>query len=486
MTVGVLRLAGPGGAATGSGAPGGAAGSAGGGAVAPLTSVHQLLEFHSPTLALAGTPLRGGARGTVWVVCSLVAACAAAASLIPVDKVVTAPGRIVARTPTSVVQPLETAIVRSIDVREGQVVRRGEVLARLDPTFATADAGALESQVASLEAEMARLQAEASGATYAARDASPTALLHAAIFLQRTSERGFKLENYRQRISSLQAQVSRAMGDVAAYTDRLGVARDLEGKRVELERLQVGSQINRLAATDGRLEIERGLGNARASATQGARDLQALQAERDAYEQGWRGQVSQELSEQGRKLSDAREQLAKAQLRRQLVELRAERDAVVLTIAPVSVGSVLQSGAEFLKLVPTDAELEAEVNVAGSDAGFVHEGNPVTVKFDTFPFTQYGTATGTVRLVSADSFTADPANAGRGGAGAGGAGGPGAGAFYRSRIALGEVRLHDVPAGFRVTPGMPVTADIKVGERTVMNYLLGRVLPVAREGMREP
>ena len=455
---------------------------------APAASLQQVLEFHSPTGALAVAPLQGAARGTTWVVCTLVAACAAAASLIPVDKVVTAQGRIVARSPTSVVQPLETAIVRSIDVREGQVVRKGEVLARLDPTFATADVSALESQVASLDAELARLQAEASGGAYTARDGSPTALLHAAIFLQRTAERGFKMENYRQRISSLQAQVQRSVGDVAAYSDRLGVARDLEGKRLELERLQVGSQINRLSATDGRLEVERGLNNARAQATQGARDLQALQAERDAYEQGWRGQVNQELSEQGRKLSDAREQLNKAQLRRQLVELRAERDAVVLTIAPVSVGSVLQSGAEFLKLVPSDAELEAEVNVAGSDAGFVHEGNAVTVKFDTFPFTQYGSAVGTVRLVSADSFTTDPAGAGRGGSAssAGGGGGGSGPAFYRGRITLDQVNLHDVPASFRVAPGMPVTADIKVGERTVMSYLLGRVLPVAMDGMREP
>ena len=467
--MGALRLAGPAGP--------------------PAASLQQVLEFHSPTAALAAAPLQGAARGTVWVVCTLVAACAAAAAGIPVDKVVTAQGRIVARSPTSVVQPLETAIVRSIDVREGQVVKRGEVLARLDPTFATADVSALESQVASLEAEVARLQAEASGAAYAARDASPTALLHAAIHLQRTAERGFKMENYRQRISSLQAQVQRSVGDVAAYSDRLGVARDLEGKRLELERLQVGSQINRLSATDGRLEVERGLNNARAQATQGARDLQALQAERDAYEQGWRGQVNQELSEQGRKLSDAREQLNKAQLRRQLVELRAERDAVVLTIAPVSVGSVLQSGAEFLKLVPSDAELEAEVNVAGSDAGFVHEGNQVTVKFDTFPFTQYGSAVGTVRLVSADSFTADPTGAGRAGSGGGGGGGGSGGggpAFYRGRITLDQVNLRDVPASFRVAPGMPVTADIKVGERTVMSYLLGRVLPVALDGMREP
>jgi HlyD family secretion protein len=58
--------------------------------------------------------------------------------------------------------------------------------------------------------------------------------------------------------------------------------------------------------------------------------------------------------------------------------------------------------------------------------------------------------------------------------------------FYRTRITIDRVALHDVPVGFRVIPGMPVTADIKVGKRTVLQYLLGLVLPVAQEGMREP
>ena len=58
--------------------------------------------------------------------------------------------------------------------------------------------------------------------------------------------------------------------------------------------------------------------------------------------------------------------------------------------------------------------------------------------------------------------------------------------FFKTRIAVDQVKLHDVSAGFRIAPGMPVTADIKVGKRTVLTYLLGRVLPVASEGMREP
>ena len=442
-----------------------------------------LLEFHSPTAALAVTPVTSGARGVTWVVCSLVVACLAAGALVPIDKVVTTPGKVVARSPTSVVQPLETAIVRSIDVREGQVVKKGDILARLDPTFAAADASALEQQVLSLSTEVERLQAEASGTAYRPRDASPLALLQSAIYLQRQAERGYKNENYTQKMSSLESQIQRAVSDKYAFSERLKVAEELEKKRIELERLQVGSQINRLAATDSRLEVKRGLDNATGQVIQAARDLQAMAADRDAYNQQWRGQISQDLTEQGRKLSDARENLNKANLRRMLVELRAEQDSIVLSVAKVSPGSVLQSGEQFFTLVPVDAPLEVEVNIAGLDAGFVHPGNFATVKFDTFPFTSYGAADGTVRLVSADSFTTNPDERQRG---VQQQQSPTGASFYRSRITLDAIKLHDTPPGFRVVPGMPVTADIKVGERTVIGYLLSRVLPIAMDGMREP
>ena len=449
---------------------------------ADAIALPSLLEFHSPSAALAHAPILYGARRMSLVVCTLAAACFAAGGLIPIDKVVTAPGKVVSLDATSVIQPLEAGIVRSVNVREGQVVKKGDLLARLDPTFATADATALTSQVASLQAEVDRLQAEATGKPYKPADASPMSLMQSAIFTQRQAERGFKMEGYNQKISSLQSQIQKGMSDVNAYSERLKVATELEQKRVELEKLQVGSQINRLAATDSRLEVKRGLDGALATVQQGARDIGAMQADRDAYDQNWRSQVIQDLTDQGRKLSDARENLAKADRRRQLVELRADQDAVVLNISKVSVGSVLQSGEQLMSLTPLDAPLEVEVNVPGSDSGFVHPGNPVTVKFDAFPSTQYGDADGTVRFVSPDSFTGDPDQKQRGVQQMPQTGN----AFYRARISLDEVKLHDTPPGFRVMPGMPVTADVKVGKRTVLSYLFSRVLPIAMDGMREP
>ena len=443
-----------------------------------------ILEFQSPSRAIAAAPIPRTARGTIWVISSMFAACLTAMGLIPIDRVVTAQGKVVSKVPLLVVQPLETSVVRSIDVIEGQSVRAGDVVARLDPTFTAADVGALEAQVSTLQAEVSRMEAEATGRPLTSAGPDPNLLLQASIYAQRQSERDFKRETYQQRINGLQAAVARAVADANAYQARKAVAEQIVSVRKELEQHQVGSTLLSLTATDNLLETTRGLANATGTVESARRDLEALKAERDAYEQNWLGEVSQKLSEHKQKLADAREQLIKARLRRQLVELRANRDATVLTVAKVSVGSVLQSGDQFITLVPTGTPLEVETNIVGRDGGFVQVGASVAVKFDTFPFSQYGLARGTVRTISADSFTGQDDIKARSGSVP--AKPDSTEPFYRSRITIDDVQLHDVPAGFRIVPGMPVIADIMVGKRTVLTYLLGRILPVASEAMREP
>jgi hemolysin D len=441
-----------------------------------------VLEYESPTAALLAMPVKLAARSMLWTVISLLAACATAAALIPIDMVVTASGRVVALQPTVVVQPLETAIVRAINVREGQVVRAGEVLARLDPTFSAADAGALDAQVRSFQAEVDRLNAEASNTPYRPSTSDSAAAVQAAMYGQRQALYRSQLESYTQKINSLQAQLTRSQGDIKAFTERLEIAADIEARRKELERLQVGSLMNRLVAQDQRVEMQRNLSDATSSAERASRDLQQMMAEREAFEQQWKAQLSQELHERSRSLNDAQENLRKASLRHQLVELRADQDAVVLTVAKVSVGSVMQSGDQFITLVPLASPLEVEARVAGSDAGYVHEGEKVTVKFDTFPYVQYGVADGSVRTVSADSFIGAEETQ-RSAISSLSQQAP---AFYKARIAIGEIKMHDVPGGFQLKPGMPVTADIKVGRRNILTYLFARVLPIGLEGMREP
>ena len=442
-----------------------------------------ILEFQWPSTAVVNAPIPRSARGIVWMIASMVLVLIVIMGLIPVDQVVTARGIVVSQSPTVLVQPLETAIVRSIDVREGEHVRAGQVLARLDPTFAAADEAALAAQVSSFEAELARLHAEAGSDDFSYSGPDPNWTLQAAIYGHRKAQFDAKLDNYTQRMDEFSALIERSRSDAAAYRQRLGVAVTLEQMRKQLEAAQAGSKLNTLLAIDSRVEMERALNSADHTAKGAERDRSALAAERDGFIRGWQAEVSQKLSEVSGKASDARELLNKAKLRRQLVELRSERDAIVLSLAKVSVGSVMQSGQQFMMLVPDDADLEIEANISGRDNGFVHVQDPVAIKFDTFPFSQYGMAEGKVRIVSPDSFTAQSE-----------ARNPTSAVpvttssepFYRSRISIDRMALHDVPGGFRMIPGMPVTADIKVGRRTVLGYLLGLMLPVAQEAMREP
>jgi hemolysin D len=443
-----------------------------------------ILEYQLPSTAIINMPMPRIARGFTLTLSSMIALLFLSASIIQVDRVVTATGLVVSQSATIVVQPLEAAIVRSIEVNPGDIVHAGQILARLDPTFATADLGTLVAQVSSLQAQVSRMQAEMENRPFTYSGQDPSMALQAAIHGQRQAEYDFKLENYQQKADSLANTVARARADVVSFGDRLNYARSLESMRKELEHLNVGSKINTLSAMDTRAQMQGSLDGALQQAAGAQRDLAALIAERNGYIQSWHADVADKLTDALGKLSDARESLNKAQLRRQLVELRAERDGTVLSVSKVSVGSVLNAGQQFITLVPTDAPLEVEANIAGSDDGHVHVGDPVDVKFDTFPYTQYGMAHGIVRTVSPDSFTAQEEQ--RNPTGAVPVSQQSNSVFFRARITLDQINLHGTPAGFHLVPGMPIVSDIRVGKHTLLRYMLGKTIPLATEGMREP
>ena len=449
-----------------------------------------ILEYQSPSTAIVNAPMPRIARGMSWTIATMVIACFVAAWVIKIDKVVTAQGKVVGQSPTIVVQPLETAIIRSIDVSVGEPVHAGQVLARLDPTFAAADLEALKGQVATSSAQVARMQSEVENRPFNYAGSDPHMALEAAIYAQRMSEYNFKLENYRQKADSLTAQIAGSQSDIVGYKNRLETAMALEKMRNDLDKLGVGTRLNTLSAQDTRAEMQRNVDRSTSISNGAQRDLAALIAERNGYIQSWHADVAEKLAEATSKLSDARESFNKAQLKRQLVEMRADQDATVLSISKVSVGSVLNAGQQFITLVPSNAPLEVEANVPGSEGGYVHVGDMVAIKFDTFPYTQYGMAHGLVRTVSADSFnTLEEERNPTGSAplpSAGTSGMASGAVWYRSRITLDQITLHDTPAGFRLSPGMPVTTDVLVGKRTIMAYFLGRAMPLMNEGMREP
>jgi hemolysin D len=445
-----------------------------------------ILEFQSPSAAILAAPVPRIARNIGWTITSMLGACMIATGFIPVDRVVTMSGKVISSEPTQVVMPLDIAIVRSINVQDGDRVRKGQLLAQLDPTLAAADVSALKAQVSTYSAQVARMQAEVNHQPFTYTGLDRDMALQAAIYAQRRSQYAYTLENYKQQIDGLQALIARSESDAVGYRERLVVAQNLENMRKDLQRLQVGSRLNTLAAEDNRAEMARYLANAEQTIDNAKSNLAAEVATRDAYTHQWDADISQQLSDATGKMSDARESLRKAEVHSNLVELRAPTDATVLSVAKVSAGSVMQAGQQFLTLMPEGSPLIVQGILKGSEGGFVHLGDPVSIKFDTFQYTHYGMAYGTVRSVSADTFYGGDPTTAQASAVPVPSQAAGAEAYYTGQVSIDRVALRDVPDNFHITPGLTVTADIKVGKRTVLTYFMSRIIPIATESLREP
>jgi hemolysin D len=444
-----------------------------------------VLEFQSPTAAIIATPVPAVARSTSLWITLLVLSMLIISATMHVDKIVSAPGKLNSTASNIVVQPFVTSIVQTIDVQEGQIVHKGDVLATLNPTFASADLTALTNEQQAYSAEVARLQAQENGTMYNPDPENPSSALQLSTYNQQVGQYNFTMDGYAAKIKEAQTNIAGYNQQAAYYGQRLGVASNVEDMRKDLQQLQVGSKIDTLAATDDRLNMAGDLAAARSSAAASERDLASQEAQRDGFDQQWKATVSQQLSDAINDLTKAEQDLAKAKLNDQLVELTAPRDSIVLSVAQTSVGSVLQSGETLMQLVPVDAPLTVEANVSGEDSGYVHAGDKVKIKFDTLPFIQYGMAEGIVKSVSPDSFNPEDQAGQQSGAGPVLPGTPQT-LYYKAEISLDELNLHNTPPGFRLVPGMPLSADVMVGTRTILGYFTRQILPVAYDSMHEP
>lgn len=156
--------------------------------------------------------------------------------------------------------------------------------------------------------------------------------------------------------------------------------------------------------------------------------------------------------------------------------LRAPADGVVLELGQRSIGSVAKEAEPLITLVPRGNTVEAEVDVDSTDVARLRIGDPARIKFDALPFQRHGTMTGTLRVVTESSFQPDK-KADRPEAQP---------AFFRARVALGPIDLQNVPADFRLIPGMTTTAEINIGKRTIISYVLDPIIRLFDEGLREP
>ena len=439
------------------------------------TNQRTLARFQTEVENLACENEPVAQRYTLFIIVGAILLSLLLSAVIKIDRVVTGTGELATVDPTVVVQSLNRAIIRSINVKPGDQVRAGDVLATLDPTFAKADVAQLEVQVENYDAEIARLTAELNGKPLKAEDLPPRyAALQMSLYEQRQTQRAEQLRALDSKVEQAEATVAKLKADQERYSERAEIVGEIEKMRRTLAQQQTGSRLNLLQAMDQRLEILRNIDLATNGMAEATHQVETARAEREASFEQWRTEANLELVKNQTARDAAVEQLIKARKTQDLVDLRAPTDAVVQQIAKLSVGSVLSEAVPLFTLVPIDAPLQAEVAIDARDIGFVRDGDPVSIKVEAYNYLRHGTVQGHIKLISEDTFKQDqdtksPVRP-----------------YYRALVTIDKVALANVPEGFKLNTGMPVTADVKVGDRTLLSYLTQGALRSLNEGMREP
>lgn len=435
----------------------------------------EALEFHPDAEELELTPLPRATRLVLHSILGFLAFLFVWACFAQTDKVIQCPGKIVSSGKNIIVSPLQDALIRTIDVRLGAIVKKGDVLVHLDPTFAVADASRLKANVIYDKLLIARLESELTGA-----DLLPTPGASAQdvetqrrLLTGRLDEFTAKLRSINTKISSLQQDLVAGQRQYVQLDKQVQVAQELVGMRKKVYEQGSDSRLSMLEAENHLASINVSMEQLKGALEAKRHDLAQSLAEKEGFIEKWRNDIVGQLTDARKDLQNVAEDSSKAERLRELSMLTAPSDAVVLDIANFNPGTVIKSGEPMMTLVPLDAPLEAAVYVETSDIGYIRQNDPATVKLDTYPFQKFGFLDGQLRTVAEDAQYMDSTSGRR--------------LLYEGRVSItGMEHMRDLPKDFRLVPGMTLSADIKVGSRTVITYVTWPLIRVFGESIREP
>lgn len=442
----------------------------------------EALEFAPGLLAIQESPPAKWPRAIVLVISLLLVSLLVWAFLGKLDVVASANGRLVPKTYLKIVQPSEAGIVQDILVKEGERVAKGQVLMRMDAKIVDADLRTMRTELAASKLQLRRIDAELADLPLRAEADDPTDL-----FARVESQYRAHHQAYLDRLEQNRAALQKARFDLAAAEEILDklqqVAPMYQEEAEAMKHLAEQGHVSGMAAAEKQREAVESAQDLRAQfatvaglkATIASTTKQLAQITSNYYSDLQNERIEAELHY--RKL---REELAKFDYRANLLVLRAPQDGVVKDIATHTPGTVVSPGAVLLSLVPHNEPLQAEVMLQNRDVGFVYKGQRAKVKLAPYPFQKYGMLEGKVSYIGPDVASVEDVSQSS----------PGnthqtAEPFYKALVELESQVLVADHQPLALFPGMQVAAEIHLGERTVMEYLLSPVRKAWKEAGRE-
>lgn len=432
-------------------------------------------DFLPAVLEITETPVSPAGRVLVALIISFFIISLAWAWIGHIDVIASAQGKTLPSDRVKVVQPLDAGIVRSLHVREGSIVRAGEILVELDPTESRAERDRLNNEYQTALLDLARFRAlstegEDPVASFLPPPQAPPALveqhrIHVALewaaHLASLEALDRRIVAKERELSVLQAETSRLQRLLPSIRERVTARRPLaaSGAMPRLTQLELEEE---LIGAEEQLSIQAHL------IEQYLADHSTLQAERDLHQRDFSRQLAERLADKERQAESLRQELLRSEDRHQRQTLRAPDDGIIQQLRLYTIGAVVSPAEQLMIIVPHDGSLEVEAMVLNKDIGWVREGQTVEVKVDSFPFTRYGVVTGRLEHLSRDAILDEAL-----------------GLVYPARILLEQTVIQADGNEVPLTPGMTVTAEIQIGQRRVADYVLAPLLRYRDESLRE-
>ncbi|MDO8774113.1 MAG: HlyD family efflux transporter periplasmic adaptor subunit [Burkholderiaceae bacterium] len=379
-------------------------------------------------------PARRGTRWTLRVTVLALALLLGWAAVSNIDQVTRAQAQIIPSDRTQVVQAPEAGVITRLHVKEGDVVKAGQVLVTLEKERAQAAVNDSKAKVAALNITLARLRAEVYG--------------HPLQFEPELQAYGEYIHNQRALYRKRKTAIDE---DLAAIENILVLARQELRVNRELERSGDVSKTELLRLQRSVAELQAQIANKR------NKYFQDAQAEMT--------KAQEDLSTQTEQLRDRSQLLGHT-------ELASPADGVIKSIRLTTSGAVVRPGDVVLEILPTNGDLIAEAKINPADIAFIRIGQPASVKLDAYDYSIFGAMGGEVSYISADTLSEETRQ--------------GPTSYYRVQVLIREAEFKEKSGSqIHIRPGMTASVDIKAAERTVLSYLTKPVTKTFAQSLGE-
>ncbi|WP_180958414.1 HlyD family type I secretion periplasmic adaptor subunit [Vibrio sp. vnigr-6D03] len=382
-------------------------------------------------------------------------------------------GKLIVSSKSKIVQAVEHGEIKSIHVRDGQFVEKGDVLIELNPIGATAERARLTEQLSHYMLEKSRLEAllkpDPVSSFIPPRNATTNQKQSALSYL--ISEHN----EYVNDLEAIKAEKQVLFAQIEANKEDLTSLKRLQQNIIsrlnankKLKSYKAISEVDFLTQEKELLEVNRTISSINSETKVLNARLLSLNEQSDSISVGMQRECHEKINRVVKTISQINQDLIKAEEKLRLQTIISPVNGVIQQLSVNTLGGVVTPAQSLMVIVPRKANLEGEIKVLNKDIGFINSGQSVEVKLDSFPFTKYGTIKGEVMYVSRDSIED-----------------PNIGNVFLARVKLYQDSIKVENKYVSLTAGMSIKAEIRTGERKIIEYILSPLQRYQDEALRE-